>query len=170
MKKLLLAAPLAIGLTFGNVLPVTHNEPVTAQADTGWYFEKDMVNMRDLSIKVTNVKFYKMKDALKRDIDVGKDCVIIYYTVKNMSEQKGVYPSVAWDSAIDVKQGNKKLEWLGAPDYSTSISSEKILSKGQSGKGAVVYHLNSSKKDLKLKVYKSEDFTFIGKKTYKVKF
>lgn len=170
MKKLLLAAPLALGLTLGNVLPVTHNEPITAKAATEWYIEKDMVNMRDLSIKVTKVKFYKMKDALKRNIDVGKDCVIIYYTVKNMSEQKGVYPSVAWDSAIDVKQDKKKLEWLGAPDYSTGVSSEKILSKGQSGKGAVVYHLNSSKKDLKLKVYKSEDFTFTGKKTYKVKF
>lgn len=168
MKKILLAAPLALGLIFANTSPVAQNEPTTAQAASKYYFKNEVAKIKDVTVKITKVEFYTKEQAW--ELDSSDPCVIFYYTAKNLTGNKAVTPIAAWDAIFKVYQGKYEIGYGGNPSNSYAKTMFKTIKKGKRVKNAVIFTMDDATTPITLRAYNGVVFDYLGKKTYKVKF
>ena len=178
MKKAWLAVPLSAALLLGSGFPAgtaldnaTQNE--ASAATKKYYFKNNVAKLTDVKIKITKVKFVTKKDAFK--YDCFNPVVIFYYETTNLTGSPAVTPSDAWMAVFAVYQDNKtnymnELEFMGYPERKYDKTMHKRIKKGRTVKNAVLYELSDTKTPVLLKAYKGYDGTYLGKKTYKVKF
>lgn len=173
MKKRLLAIPLAFGLAFGVVTPIVQDEPVPAHAANKYYFKNNVAKLTDVKIKITKVKFITTKQAFQ--YDCFSPLVLFEYQVTNLTGKSSVTPVDAWYAVFEVYQDNKnkymnELVAQGQPYRKYDKTYRRTLKKGRTVKNAIIYELSDTKTPVLLKAYKGYDGTYLGKKTYKVKF
>lgn len=181
MKKLLSILTLGIaviGLTAcGNSKEKTKKEPANKTETLAkpkrskYYFEDDVLKIRDLKIKIDDAKVIAAGEQGNEYGD--KPVLAIWYDTTNLTD-KEISPSTAWIAVFNAYQDNNKnqenkLNVAALPDQQFLDSQMQNIKKNGTAKNAIAYTLSDDHTPVTLKATKGVDGEALGQKTYKIK-
>lgn len=176
MLLLVIACILVIGLAGcgGNKENKKESEEVKTTAEKKepkYQFKNNVVEMEDISIKITKVKIIKVGE---KGNEYGKKPVIAFWYKTTNKTDKEIDPMTAWHAAFNAYQDNNpnamnEINMTACPDERFIDSQMEVIKKNGTVENAVAYELDDLKTPVTLKAHKGYSGDFLGEKEYKIK-